>query len=150
MCRGDLKRSFFTSQIFYMKHSVGSPGWEKTGVDAFWGEIAPCDHILQLYENDEDFLKYLEGFITSGLYAGDSVIVIATSDPPLCAGAMAEIRGFDLFPCYPDYSTVNSNSQGAYWVKYRQSACNFGSAPRSCVQLCARTAGPILMLSSPN
>ncbi len=44
----------------------------------FWGEIAPSDHLLQIYENDEVFLHALEGFTGNGLLEGDAVIVIAT------------------------------------------------------------------------
>ncbi|MES2733996.1 MAG: MEDS domain-containing protein [Bacteroidota bacterium] len=44
----------------------------------FWGELAPCDHIVQIYENDDVFLDLLEGFIGDGINEGDSVIVIAT------------------------------------------------------------------------
>jgi hypothetical protein len=45
----------------------------------FWGEIAPCDHLVQLYEDDVVFLDSLEGFVAGGLEAGDGVIVIATT-----------------------------------------------------------------------
>ena len=46
--------------------------------EIFWGEIAPCDHVLQIYENDEAFLSTLTGFVGAGINSGDSVIVIAT------------------------------------------------------------------------
>lgn len=47
-------------------------------VDIFWGEIAPCEHLVQIYEDDQVYLDSLEGFIAGGLRAGDGVIVIAT------------------------------------------------------------------------
>lgn len=46
----------------------------------FWNEIAPGDHLLQLYENEEIFLDAVEAFVSSGFVYGDSVIVIATEE----------------------------------------------------------------------
>jgi hypothetical protein len=48
------------------------------GSEVFWGEIAPCEHLVQIYENEDVFLDTLEGFVSGGLKAGDSVILIAT------------------------------------------------------------------------
>ena len=45
----------------------------------FWGEIAPCDHLLQIYENDPEFLSALTGFVTAGFRKNESVIIIATA-----------------------------------------------------------------------
>jgi MEDS: MEthanogen/methylotroph, DcmR Sensory domain len=44
----------------------------------FWGEIAPCDHIVQIYEEDEAFLNSLEAFVVAGLRAKEAVVLIAT------------------------------------------------------------------------
>lgn len=52
--------------------------WNKANLQVFWGEIAPCDHVVQIYESDQTFLTSLEGFIGSGLIAGDSIIIIVT------------------------------------------------------------------------
>jgi len=46
---------------------------------AFWGEIAPSEHIAQFYEHDGVLLDTLTGFIGGGLKAGESTIVIATA-----------------------------------------------------------------------
>lgn len=54
--------------------------WEKSPSQVFWGEIASCDHSVQIYENDKVFLNTLESFAGSGLIAGDSVIIIATPE----------------------------------------------------------------------
>lgn len=48
-------------------------------IEAFWGEMAPCDHIVQIYENDGDFLTGLGKFIADGLDKNESVVVIATA-----------------------------------------------------------------------
>jgi len=50
----------------------------KSGTKVFWGEVAPCDHFVQIYEDEEAFLDTLEGFVSGGLKSGDSVILIAT------------------------------------------------------------------------
>lgn len=46
--------------------------------EVFWGEISPCDHMVQIYEDDSVFLDSLEGFVSGGILAGDGVVVIAT------------------------------------------------------------------------
>ena len=51
--------------------------WKRTSADIFWGEIAPCDHVVQIYENDGVFLDALSGFIGGGINSGECVIVIA-------------------------------------------------------------------------
>ncbi|MDZ4685882.1 MAG: MEDS domain-containing protein [Planctomycetaceae bacterium] len=48
-------------------------------VEVFWGEIAPCEHLVQIYADDAAFLDALEGFVGGGIRAGDAVIVIATA-----------------------------------------------------------------------
>lgn len=52
--------------------------WQKGDSSVFWGEIAPCDHVVQIYENDSVFFDTLAGFVGSGINSGDGVIVIAT------------------------------------------------------------------------
>ena len=49
-------------------------------VKAFWAELKPCDHVVELYEAEGDFLESLESYVRGGLLAGDSVVLIATSD----------------------------------------------------------------------
>jgi hypothetical protein len=55
-------------------------GWKQAKADIFWGEIAPCDHVVQIYESDGIFLDALTGFVGGGINAGDSCIVIATKN----------------------------------------------------------------------
>ena len=54
--------------------------WKRAGADIFWGEIAPCDHVVQIYENEGVFLDTLAGFVGGGINSGECVIVIATKD----------------------------------------------------------------------
>ena len=53
--------------------------WKHTKADIFWGEIAPSDHVLQIYENDGVFLDALAGFVGGGINANDCCVVIATN-----------------------------------------------------------------------
>lgn len=54
--------------------------WQRTKQSVFWGEIAPCDHVVQIYEDKGSFLDMLTGFVGEGISAGDSVVVIATKE----------------------------------------------------------------------
>lgn len=45
----------------------------------FWGEIAPCEHIVQIYEDDQVFFDALTQFVAEGLMSFEGVIVIARS-----------------------------------------------------------------------
>ena len=80
-----------------MDSILGTKGWERSGMDVFWGEIAPCDHILQIYETDSQFITTLQAFVTAGLKAGESVVVIATSDHIKALNDRLRQGGFDLF-----------------------------------------------------
>jgi hypothetical protein len=62
----------------------------------FWGEIAPCEHLVQIYADEDIFLTALEGFVASGLDAGDGVVVIATPSHRHALEQRLQIRGFDL------------------------------------------------------
>ncbi len=70
--------------------------WNKKNAQDFWGEIAPCNHLLQIYENETIFLSSLEGFAGSGFIAGDSVIIIATQSHLNALNERLEFHGFDL------------------------------------------------------
>jgi MEDS: MEthanogen/methylotroph, DcmR Sensory domain len=61
------------------KNSINND-WKQSHADAFWGEIAPHDHVLQIYEDEDVFLDTLTGFVGGGINAGDSCVVIATED----------------------------------------------------------------------
>jgi len=66
----------------------------KTSV--FWGEIAPCEHIAQFYNNDSVLMDTLAGFVGGGLNAGESAIVIATPDHLLALSRRLAETGVDL------------------------------------------------------
>ena len=68
----------------------------RPNLGGFWGEIAPCDHMVQIYENDDVFLDSLEGFVHGGLVAGDGVVLIATEIHVASLEARLVQRGLDV------------------------------------------------------
>lgn len=60
------------------KEAKEASPWRRVSAPVFWGEIAPCEHVIQIYENDEIFLDMLAGFTGDGINAGDCVVIIAT------------------------------------------------------------------------
>jgi hypothetical protein len=71
-------------------------GWRKSDANVFWGEVAPMDHLVQFYENDESFFNTLEGFAASGFIAGDSAIIIATPGHRAKLNKLLHEEGFDM------------------------------------------------------
>jgi hypothetical protein len=70
--------------------------WIETKPQIFWGEIAPCNHILQIYESDDVILNSLEGFVTTGFDAAESVIIIATDEHIRGLNKRLIAAGYDL------------------------------------------------------
>lgn len=70
--------------------------WKNSNIQVFWGEIAPCDHLVQIYESDSYFMNTLEGFAGCGLLSGDSVLVIATKEHLEDLDARLKEHGFDI------------------------------------------------------
>jgi hypothetical protein len=64
--------------------------------DIFWGEMAPCEHLVQIYENDDVFMDTLEGFISGAIVAGDAAVVIATPGHRDALARRLEARGLNL------------------------------------------------------
>jgi hypothetical protein len=69
---------------------------QKNAAEVFWGEMAACDHCVQIYEDDSVFLDALEGFVAGGIRQGDAIILIAT--PNHLAGLVQRLgqSGFDV------------------------------------------------------
>lgn len=65
--------------------------------DVFWGEIAPCDHLLQIYDSDQEFIETLEKFVSAGFRAGESVIIIATPGHLRLLNERLKLQQWDLF-----------------------------------------------------
>jgi hypothetical protein len=45
----------------------------------FWGEVSPCEHLVQFYSEEGEFLTSLHAFVSQGLDAGEAAVVIATA-----------------------------------------------------------------------
>lgn len=69
---------------------------QQNGSDIFWGEIAPCEHLVQIYKDHDVFLDALEGFVGGGIRAGDGVIVIATPSHLTALEDRLDRAGFDV------------------------------------------------------
>ena len=67
-----------------------------TKSEIFWGEIAPCKHLVQLYKNDADFLNSLEEFVCGAFEAGEGIILIVTPAHLHALEAKLRARSFDL------------------------------------------------------
>ncbi|MBC7948622.1 MAG: MEDS domain-containing protein [Chitinophagaceae bacterium] len=70
--------------------------WQQANVQSFWGDIACCDHLVQIYEDEKIFIDSLEGFAGTGILNGDSVIVIGTSCHLNDLESRLNNHGFDL------------------------------------------------------
>jgi hypothetical protein len=71
--------------------------WNHANTNDFWGEIAPSEHVVQIYEDDKVFLDLLEGFVSGGIKAGDCVIVIATASHLASLEGRLKADGFNVF-----------------------------------------------------
>jgi hypothetical protein len=71
--------------------------WKQAEANAFWGEIAPREHIVQIYENDEAFIHLLADFVSHGFDCGDTVIIIATTEHLRSLNQRLKAKDYDLF-----------------------------------------------------
>jgi hypothetical protein len=62
----------------------------------FWGELAPCDHLVQIYDDETRFMETLERFIGDGLASGEGAIVIATASHLTWLEARLRALGHDV------------------------------------------------------
>lgn len=70
--------------------------FSRSGVDLFWGEIPPCEHIVELYSDEAHFLQLLVGFVAGGLAAGESVVLLATREHLQALEATLADRDIDI------------------------------------------------------
>ncbi len=85
--------------------------WKNSNIQVFWGEIAPNDHSVQVYESDKYFFDTLEGFVGSGFISGDSVVIIATPSHIELLNERLCNQGFDLeaMKSTDQYITLDAN-----------------------------------------
>jgi hypothetical protein len=63
---------------------------------AFWGELAPCDHLVQIYDDETRFMETLEHFVGDGLGRGEAVVLIGTSSHLTWLESRLRESGYDL------------------------------------------------------
>ena len=72
------------------------PGGTSRDPTIFWGELAPCEHVVQIYGEESAFLEQLAAFAAAGLAAGEAVIVIATASHRSSLAARLAALGADV------------------------------------------------------
>jgi hypothetical protein len=77
----------------FLKSNVG---WSLTSKQVFWGEIAPYEHVVQIYEDDDIFLDLLSDYVCDGMKANESVIVIATNGHLNGLNQRLEAKGYSM------------------------------------------------------
>jgi len=85
--------------------------WERSGQQVFWGELAPCEHVLQIYDNDKTFLDSLEGFVGSGIIAGDGIIIFATPEHIIALEDRLIKQGFNIDELTASGTYISLNAQ---------------------------------------
>ena len=71
--------------------------WRRSPTRDFWVGIGPCDHVVQMYDDEQSFLSLLEGFVTGGFDANDCVVVIATEEHLHALENRLRFKGYNLF-----------------------------------------------------
>lgn len=61
--------------------------------DIFWAEIAPCEHLVQVYEDEGVFLEGLANFVGAGLTLGEAVVIIANASHRASLEARLQLLG---------------------------------------------------------
>lgn len=64
--------------------------------EVFWGDLAPCEHLVQIYGTDDAFLASLGEFVAAGLEGGEGVVVIATGEHLAGLHQRLHRRGIDV------------------------------------------------------
>jgi hypothetical protein len=90
---------------------MDNTGWKRAAPHIFWSEMAPADHLRQVYENDAVLLDALKGFVTGGFGKNESCIIIATDQHLLMLERMLETDGIDTIALMADYRYIPLNAQ---------------------------------------
>jgi len=75
---------------------IATPPAAPSTSTAFWGELAPCDHLVQIYEDETRFMETLERFVGDGLSNGEAVVLIATSSHLTWLESRLREAGYDV------------------------------------------------------
>lgn len=85
--------------------------WVQSNPQIFWGEIAPCNHLVQIYESDEVFMDSLEEFVCSGLNMGENVVLVATEVHLDAVRKRLELYGFNLHKLDDEHRFIGLNAE---------------------------------------
>lgn len=80
--------------------------WISCNPQVFWGEIAPYEHIVQIYESKAVFLDLLEGYVLDGFRSGDCVIIIATDEHLKALNKRLKKNGCNLGALISDHQYI--------------------------------------------
>ncbi len=86
-------------------------GWQRCDANAFWNDVAPNDHVIQIYDDDTAMLEMLTGYALDGFYVGDSVIVLATAGHLSALNKKLTARGANLHPLIADGRYIPLNAE---------------------------------------
>ena len=67
-----------------------------SAADVFWGEVSPCEHLVQFYTDESHFMVSLGRFVTNGFRDDEAVVVIATASHLATLEGVLRAQGFDL------------------------------------------------------
>ena len=87
-----------------------------TNPKVFWAEMAPCEHVVQIYGEDDVFLDALEGYIAGALRAQESAIVIGTVLHLHGLEGRLRRQGIDLETEYPNVRRWRDGAMLVRWV----------------------------------
>ena len=72
------------------------PQRQSNSPNIFWGEMSPCEHLVQIYDEETVMLDSLEGFVGGGIESGEAVIVIASELHLASLDERLRRRGLDV------------------------------------------------------
>ncbi len=75
---------------------ISKHGWEQCNRNDFWSTIAPEDHVVQIYEDEDLLISTLSDYAADGFLLGDSLIVIATDSHIDSLNEQLINKGFDV------------------------------------------------------
>jgi hypothetical protein len=69
---------------------------EQHRTDYFWGQVSPCEHLVEFYEDEGRFLDMLARFVLDGLGNREAVVAIANVSHLATLRARVAAAGFDV------------------------------------------------------
>jgi hypothetical protein len=91
--------------------TITKEDWQSCNSQVFWGELAPSDHLIQIYESDEIFLDMLQEFVSGGFETNECVIIVATSAHMQALEDRLISKGFDTNALRTDGQYISLTAQ---------------------------------------